>query len=57
MKNQCKHLTEIQRNEFLEFLQKPEELFDEILGNWKKDIVKLELKRIRRRYVQEYIQY
>ena len=37
MKNQCQHLTETQRNEFLELLKRPKELFYGTLGTWKTD--------------------
>ena len=44
MENQCKHLTEVQRNEFLKSLPKFEELFDGTLGTWKTGPVDFELK-------------
>ena len=44
MKNQCQDLTELGRNEFLELLQKPEELFNGTLGTRKTDPVHFELK-------------
>ena len=39
MKNQCQHLTRVQRNELLKVLQKFEE-FDVTIGTWKIDPVK-----------------
>ena len=44
MENQCEHLTESKRNEFLELLQKSDEFFDGTLGTWKTDPVYFELK-------------
>ena len=44
MKNQCQHLTEIQRNELLKLLKKSKKLFDETLGNWKIYPVDFKLK-------------
>ena len=37
MKNQCQHLTETKRKEFLKLLHKPEEFFEGTLGTWKTD--------------------
>ena len=39
MENQCKHLTEVQRNRLPKLLEKLEELFDGTLGTWKTDPV------------------
>ena len=37
--NQFPNLTEVQRNDFLESLQKSEELLNGTLGTWKRDPV------------------
>ena len=37
-KNQCQHLIEMKRNEFLKLLQKFEELFNGTLVTWKTDL-------------------
>ena len=39
MENQCQRLTMTQRNELLQSLQRFKELFDGILGTWKRDAV------------------
>ena len=44
MKNQCQHLTEMQRNELLKLLQNFEALFDVALGTRKTDPVDFKLK-------------
>ena len=44
MENQCQHMTEVQRNEFLKLLQKIEEFFNGTLVTWKTDPVDFELK-------------
>ena len=43
MKNQCQHLTEVQRNELIRLLQK-KKLFHETLDNWKTDPLDFKLK-------------
>ena len=57
MESQCRHLTMIQRNEFLKLFQIFEELFDGILGNLEMDPVYFELKRIRIQYARDHTQY
>ena len=44
MENKFKHLTEVQRNELLELLQKTKEFSDETLDTWKTGQVNFELK-------------
>ena len=44
METQCQNLTEKQRNELLELLQKLEDFFYGTLGNWKTDPINFELK-------------
>ena len=44
MKNQCQHLSEVQRNELLKLLQNFEEFFGGTIGTCKIDPVEFELK-------------
>ena len=44
MENQCQHLTEVKRDEFIKLLQNIDELFDGTLGTWKAYAVEFKLK-------------
>ena len=46
MINKFQHLIDTQRNEFLQLLQKSEELFYGTPGTWKTDPLEFELKEV-----------